>query len=158
MPFYHQSPETNQGLVFDFYRHYKILDANAIDQCGACHDNQNSNVVGSWGGAAAIARRVHAVHAGSKLSFPLLTVGYANGDPVPGRNWDITFPEDLRNCEVCHPAATTSGSWKSKPARLPCGGCHDSEFATAHTTVMTVDPTPANPFSGDEVESCKTCH
>jgi hypothetical protein len=154
----HQSPETNKGLVFDFYRHYKILDGTAVDQCGGCHDYQNSNVTGSWGGAGAIARRVHAVHAGSTLDFPLLTVGYANGDPVPGRNWDIKFPEDLRNCQVCHSEAKSSGSWKSKPARLPCGGCHDSEAATAHMSIMTVDPTPANPFSGDEVESCKTCH
>ncbi len=154
----HQSPETNKGFVFDFFRHNKIVDKTAVDQCGACHDNQNSNVVGSWGGAAAISRRVHAVHAGATLDFPLLTVGYPNGDPVPGRNWDITFPEDLRNCQVCHANGTTSGSWKTKPARLPCGGCHDSDAATAHMTVMTVDPTPANPFSGDEVESCKTCH
>ncbi len=154
----HQSPETKKGLVFDFYRHYKVLDANAPDQCGACHDNQNSSVTGSWGGAGAIARRVHAVHAGATLSFPLLTVGYSNGDPVPGRNWDITFTEDLRNCQVCHADGQTSGSWKTKPSRLPCGGCHDSEAATAHMTVMTVDPTPASPFSGDEVESCRTCH
>ncbi len=154
----HQSPETGQGLVFDFYRHYKILDDNAVDQCGACHDYQNSNVVGAWGGAGAITRRVHAVHAGATLDFPLLTVGYSNGDPVPGRNWDITFPQDLRNCQVCHPDATTSGTWKSQPNRLACGGCHDSESATAHMNVMTVDPSPANPYSGDEVESCKTCH
>lgn len=154
----HQSPETGKGLVFDFYRHHKILDANAIDQCGACHDYQNSSVTSAWGGAGAIARRVHAVHAGATLNFPLLTVGYSGGDPVPGRNWDITFPEDLRNCQVCHADGQTSGSWKTKPSRLPCGGCHDSEAATAHMTIMTVDPTPVNPFSGDEVESCKTCH
>ena len=154
----HQSPETNKGQVFDFYRHYKILDGTAVDQCGACHDYQNANVVGSWGGAAAITRRVHAVHAGATLNYPLITVGYANGDPVAGRNWDITFPQDLRNCQVCHPNTTSSGSWKTKPARLPCGGCHDDDSATAHMTIMTVDPTPANPFSGDEVESCQTCH
>ena len=154
----HQSPENNKGLVFDFYRHYKILDGTAVDQCGGCHDYQNAAVTGSWGGAAAITKRVHAVHAGSRLNYPLLTVGYANGDPVAGRNWDITFPEDLRNCQVCHPDTTSSGTWKTKPARLPCGGCHDSDAATAHMSVMTVDPTPANPFSGDEVESCKTCH
>ena len=143
----HQSPETKKGLIFDFYRHHKILDGTAVDQCGACHDNQTSSATGSWGGAGQIMRRVHGVHAGATLNFPLLTVGYANGDPMPGRNWDITFPEDLRNCEVCHTKATTSGTWKTKPARLPCGGCHDSEAATAHMSVMTVDPTPANPAS-----------
>lgn len=155
----HGSPENGKGMVFDFYRHYKILsDDKAVDQCGACHDNQNASVTGAWAGGAATSRRVHAVHAGSELNYPLITVGYSNGDPVPGRNWDIKFTQNLRNCQVCHPDTTSSGSWKSKPARLPCGGCHDSDAATAHMTIMTSDPTPANPFSGDEAESCQTCH
>lgn len=155
----HGSPETGKGLVFDFYRHYKVLaDDKAVDQCGACHDKQNSNVTGAFGGALAISRRVHAVHAGATLNYPLLTVGYSNGDPVPGRNWDISFTQNLRNCQVCHPDTTSSGTWKNKPARLPCGGCHDSDAAQAHMTVMTSDPTPASPFSGDESESCQTCH
>ena len=115
----HQSPENNKGLVFDFYRHYKILDGTAVDQCGACHDYQNSAVLGSWGGAGAIARRVHAVHAGATLDYPLLTVGYANGDPVAGRNWDITFPEDLRNCQVCHPERRPAAD-RGRPGPRAC--------------------------------------
>src|SRR5690606_21129039 len=42
----------------------------------------------------------------------------------------------------------TSGSNVSKPSRIACNGCHDTDAAIAHTTLMTVDPTPANPFSG----------
>ena len=30
--------------------------------------------------------------------------------------------------------------------------------AQAHMMLMTVDPTPAAPYSGDEVESCAVCH
>lgn len=52
----------------------------------------------------------------------------------------------------------TSGSNVSNPTRIACNGCHDSDAAIAHTTLMTIDPTPANPFSGDESESCATCH
>jgi hypothetical protein len=88
----------------------------------------------------------------------LLTVNYGNDDPVKGRNWDITFPRDIRECEICHTVAETSGTWKTKAARNPCSGCHDSEAATAHLKIMTFDPTPADPWNGDEEESCHVCH
>ena len=96
--------------------------------------------------------------AATELNFPLATVGYANGDPVPGRNWNLPFPQDLRTCESCHPAGTTSGTWQTMAARLPCGGCHDSDAAASHMRLQTYDPTPTNPWSGDEVESCTVCH
>ena len=101
---------------------------------------------------------MHAAHFGSSLFTPLLTVDYANGDPVAGRNWDITFPQDVRNCQTCHPDGETSGSWASKPGRLECLGCHDSDAAKAHVKLQTWDPTPADAWSGDEEESCQACH
>ena len=110
------------------------------------------------GGAKPISRRVHGIHFGSSLNFPLSTVDYSNGDPVAGRNWDITLPQDVRNCESCHPAGTTSGSWANNPNRLACSGCHDSDASMAHMRLQTFDPTPADPWSGDEEESCKACH
>jgi len=151
----HQGPDGN-GYVLDFARHFKIFDNTAVDQCGGCHDYQNGHADGEWYGAKPIAKRVHAVHNGSKLHYPNLTVDY--NDPVKGRNWDIEFPQDVRNCETCHAPVTTSGSWKTEPARLPCMGCHDSEAATAHMKLQTFDPTPTSPWNGDEEESCQTCH
>jgi predicted CXXCH cytochrome family protein len=154
----HESKD-GAGLILDYSRHYKILDQTATDQCGACHDYQTQTAAGDWAGAKPISRRVHAVHNGSALNYPLITVGYANGDPVAGRNWDITLPQNVRNCDVtCHEASTTSGSWKTDAARGPCYGCHDSDAARAHMKIMTYDPTPLDPWSGDEEESCKACH
>jgi predicted CXXCH cytochrome family protein len=153
----HQGPD-GTGFILDFGRHNKIFDDTAVDQCGACHDYQNQNATGGWSGARPISKRVHAVHHGSELNYPLVTVDYSNGDPVPGRDWDIEFPQDIRNCETCHPAGTTSGSWKTEPSRLPCSGCHDADETTAHITLMTYDPSPADPWNGDEEESCKVCH
>lgn len=153
----HQGPK-GTGFVLDFSRHNKIFDNTAVDQCGGCHDYQSASATGGWNGARPIAKRVHAVHNGSALNYPLATVDYSGGDPVPGRNWDITFPQDIRNCETCHPAGTTSGSWKTEASRLPCSGCHDSDAATAHFKLMTYDPSPADPWNGDEEESCKVCH
>ncbi|MCK9531194.1 MAG: hypothetical protein M0R77_11650 [Gammaproteobacteria bacterium] len=52
----------------------------------------------------------------------------------------------------------TSGSNVTNPGRIACNGCHDSDAAIAHTALQTYDPTPENPYSGDEQESCATCH
>ena len=144
------------GFVLDYPRHNKIFNNTAIDQCGACHDYQNENATGSWAGAVAISRRVHAVHNGANLSYPASTVGHSDGEA--GRNWAIQMPEDLRYCEACHDADTTSGSWQTNPNRIACGGCHDSDAAAAHIKLQTWDPTPDDPYSGDEEESCAVCH
>ncbi len=153
----HQGPD-GRGFILDFSRHYKIFDNTAVDQCGGCHDYQSQSASGEWGGGRPISKRVHAVHHGSHLEFPMLTVDYVGGESVPGRNWEIHFPQDIRNCETCHPDGTTSGSWANNPNRLACMGCHDSEATTAHIKLQTFDPTPASPWNGDEEESCDTCH
>jgi hypothetical protein len=153
----HQN-DAGQGLIIDPSRHNKILSTNSLDQCGACHDYQPQAATGAgWTGARPISRRVHAIHNGVALNYPLSTVDYSNGDPVPGRNWRITFPQDVRNCETCH-GPGTSGTWATQPSRLPCSGCHDSEAAMSHMRLQTYDPTPTDPWSGDEQESCSTCH
>jgi len=152
----HQGPN-GTGFVLDFARHYKIFDNTAVDQCGSCHDYQNRYATGEWEGGKPISKRVHAVHYGSSLNYPNATVDYT-ADPIAGRNWDITFPQDVRYCEACHPSDTTSGSWAIKAARTPCNGCHDSLEADGHMRVMSWDPTPADPWSGDEEESCMVCH
>ncbi|HTM20686.1 MAG TPA: hypothetical protein VL172_09270, partial [Kofleriaceae bacterium] len=158
----HQSPD-NRGMVFDPSRHNKIFNDTAVDQCGSCHDYQpqlvpgmTGYVAGNWSGAVPIAKRVHAVHNGINLTYPVATVGHS--DEIPGRDWAIEFPQNIRNCEACHPDGTTSGTWATEAARLPCSGCHDSDEATAHIRIMTYDPTPADPWSGDEQQSCKACH
>ncbi len=154
----HQN-STGAGFILDPSRHNKIFNNTALDQCGACHDNQPQSPTGAgWTGARPISRRVHAIHFGASLNFPLSTVDYSNGDSVPGRNWNITFPQDVRNCETCHTPNTTSGTWATRPQRLACSGCHDSDAAMSHMRVATFDPTPTDPWSGDEQESCATCH
>ena len=152
----HQSTP-GRGYVLDFARHHKTFDETAIDGCGSCHDYQSGNATGPWYGGKPISKRVHAVHYGAHLNYPNTTVDY-RADPTVGRNWDIEFPQDIRNCETCHPATSTSGSWQMKAARTPCSGCHDSDAVQAHMKLNTWDPTPANPWNGDEEESCMTCH
>ena len=150
------------GFVLDAPRHNKIFDEKAVDRCGGCHDytpgsSMVSTATTQQRYAGALSNRVHAVHNGSNLNYPTITVGHEETSAF-GRNWRITYPMDIRNCESCHPADTTSGTWKTNPNRLACMGCHDSDAATTHIIAQTFDPTPLAPWSGDEKESCKACH
>jgi predicted CXXCH cytochrome family protein len=157
----HWSSESNTGYVLDYPRHNKVFDAQAMDQCGGCHDyaSAESTLAMTWttgGSTKPISRRVHSIHNGAALNYPVITVDHE--ESVPGRNWNIVYPMDVRNCESCHPAGTTSGTWKTNPNRIACMGCHDADAAVAHMKLMTYDPTPAAAWSGDEEEACKACH
>ena len=144
-----------RGYVLDFVRHHKKFGDDAVDMCAACHDYQSGKATGAWYGGKPISKRTHAVHRGAYLNYPNTTVDHE--DTIAGRNWAIHFPQDIRNCESCHTDAT-SGSWMTGAARLPCQGCHDSDAVTTHMLLQTWDPTPDDPWSGDEQESCKMCH
>jgi len=135
------------------------------DYCLACHDYGRSgtgdlfsraggNSTSGWAGYGAkpIGARVHGVHNGLYLDHPEWV--YAGN---PNAFNEIIFPQDLRNCTKCHGADTT-GTWKTEPSRLACLACHDSDSARAHADLNTKDPTPADPFGSDAVETCKTCH
>jgi hypothetical protein len=154
--------------VLDPPRHNKPFTDNAADQCAGCHDYYSSeNPANSYPvfppagpdagfGGHPLSKRVHAVHYGSNLNYPFYTVAHEETAAF-GRNWNITYPMPILNCESCHGTAT-SGSWKTNPNRLACIGCHDTDAATTHMQLQTYDPTPNAPFSGDERESCKSCH
>ena len=149
------------GFVLDAPRHNKLFDTQAVDRCSGCHDYAPSTSMVSTATSqvsfeGALSKRVHAVHNGSALNYPTITVGHEETSAF-GRNWRITYPMDIRNCESCHSAAT-SGTWKTNANRLACMGCHDSDEATAHMKLNTYDPTPLAAWSGDEKESCKSCH
>jgi hypothetical protein len=135
--------ETTMGLTF------------TPDVCKSCHDNRRQ-IIGQVGwtnknfgfGAAPLSRRVHGVHFGKYLNKP--------GEVHPPDNYsEVIFPQDVRNCTKCH---SQSSSWTEKPSRVACLACHDSDLSGAHGTMMTLDLTPLDPFSGDEVETCIICH
>jgi len=157
----HWSNVTGTGYILDYPRHNKLFDDRAMDQCGGCHDYASAEgpVARTWttgGSTKPIARRVHSIHNGANLNTPTITVDHE--ESVPGRNWYIVYPMDVRNCESCHPAGETSGTWMTNPNRIACRGCHDADEAIAHMRAMTYDPTPYAEWNGDEEEACKACH
>lgn len=135
------------------------------DYCGACHDYQRygtgdsfsrtgGNSTSGWAGFGSVpaVRRVHQIHRGAYLDHP--EEGYQGN---PNAFNEIIFPQDIRNCQKCHdPKGSTA--WKENPSRLACLACHDSDKAKTHAKLNTFDPTPLDPFGGDEVETCTLCH
>lgn len=124
------------------------------DICKSCHDNLNQ-LTGktNWSssqfgfGVSPLNRRVHGIHYGNYISKP--------DEVVPGGSLSrVIFPQDVRNCTKCH----VSNSWNEKPSRVACLACHDSTVASAHATIMSLDPTLMDPWSGDETETCVMCH
>ncbi len=74
------------------------------DYCLACHDHTGNH--GDY-----IGNRVHAVHSAS-----------ATGD-YSNHNWEeITFPQSVNNCVVCHTNPNTPVP--TQIYMLACGGCH----------------------------------
>jgi hypothetical protein len=130
----------------------------APDLCESCHDNENQ-LEGhtswddrNWGyGAQPIVKRVHAIHYGKYLDKPEDIHGEEDAEHFAG----IIFPQDVRNCVKCH---SESDNWIDEPSRLACLACHDNDGAQTHAALQTVDPTPIEPWNGDEVETCVVCH
>jgi hypothetical protein len=125
------------------------------DICKSCHDYQHQ-MTGktNWAsanmgfGAAPLSRRVHGVHFGNYLNKPQ--------EINPSADYShLIFPQDVRNCTKCHAETST---WNEKPSRLACLACHDSDADITHATLMPCDPTPQDPWNGDEVETCTVCH
>lgn len=136
-----------------------------VDYCKACHDYSHyatgdsfSRLGGTstsgWSGygAAPIVRRVHSLHFGRYLNYPEEI--YAGN---PNAFNEVIFPQDVRNCSKCHDPKQ-SAAWKQEPSRLACLACHDSDAARTHAKLNMVDPTAADPYGGDEIETCKVCH
>ena len=83
------------------------------DHCLACHDQS-----GNYGDY--IGNRVHAVHSAS------ITGDLHAGNTGPSaRDWsDVTFPQSVNNCVICHTDDSATADWQAMPSMIACGGCH----------------------------------
>lgn len=134
------------------------------DYCNACHDyrhvasgeffkNQGGTSLSGWSGFGAmpIVRRVHGVHRAHYLEHSEEIYANATKETFG----EIIFPQDIRNCTVCH---AESDTWKQKPARMVCGACHDSDQAKVHLRINTLMADPEDPFGPGSIETCVICH
>jgi OmcA/MtrC family decaheme c-type cytochrome len=94
---------------------------------------------------------IHKLHMGDHLAL-------AGGSYTAiSKPYEITYPQDVRNCVKCHSNAPQADNWKIKPSRRACGSCHDDKsFA-----VTAAIPAGRTQHSGGDMADdtmCTTCH
>lgn len=126
--------------------------------CVLCHSPQTTDP--DTGNLLDMRIFIHKIHRGSSLpsvkaGTPYHIIGNAQSDNDYST---VVFPQDIRNCQNCHegrnPAAKPSQSdvWYTKPARAPCGACHDDiDWVTGK------GHTPAGLPQLDD-SACANCH
>jgi len=130
----------------------------AIEYCVTCHNQSTFDpFTGNAPATVDLQTIIHKLHMGENLpSVVWQGIPYKiNG----GDFSEVKFPQPLSNCKVCHNEANANGAnWKN-PTRRACFTCHDDAWdLNVHMPDGIADPTPANAYSGDEVEKCVLCH
>ena len=148
----------NAVAVTDPTKTRKMTDVNS---CNSCHDKLGLHGGGrvdtqycvmchnpgttdaNSGNVLTLSTMVHKIHAGKLLNSQVATGGedytiwgYQNSKHSYA---EVGFPQDLRNCTVCHSGANAStpqgDNWKTKPSKEACLTCHTSAIGTAWNTV-----------------------
>lgn len=106
--------------------------------CVMCHNP--GNVDPNSGNSLNFATMVHKIHAAKLLASQVATGGELYTIRTDDLS-DIGFPQDLRNCAVCHsganPATPQGDNWKTKASREACLTCHTSAAGTNWFTQHT---------------------
>lgn len=119
--------------------------------CVLCHSPQTTDAV--TGNVLDMRLFIHKIHRGSSLPSVIA------GKPYKIGNNDfstVAFPQDIRNCQNCHEGRVASQKpsqsdvWYTKPARVPCGACHDD------INWVTGANHPGGPQADDS--ACASCH
>ncbi len=98
--------------------------------CVMCHNPGTTDA--NSGNVLNLATMVHKIHAGRLLYSQLAAGGedYTIWGYQDSKNSyaDVGFPQDLRNCSVCHsganPATPQGDNWKTQPSKEACLTCH----------------------------------
>ena len=136
--------------------------------CVMCHNA--GTVDANSGNELDMSTMVHKIHAGRLLNSKLAAGGedytiwgYQNSKHSYG---EVGFPQDLRNCKVCHSASnpnTPQGdNWKTKPSKEACLTCHannvGSYFDTVHAALAQTRVGPGASAKSLSNADCVSCH
>jgi len=137
--------------------------------CVMCHNPGTTDA--NSGNVLTLSTMAHKIHAG-KLLKAKLDAGLGGEDYVIWGYRDtkldyaeVGFPQDLRNCTVCHsganPATPQGDNWKSRPSREACLTCHankaGSEWLNTHT-ILNNNQDPLAPATLMPNSACAGCH
>ncbi len=82
----------------------------------------------------------HRVHYGEKVDTANVFHGIG----------EVTYPQDIRNCDACHGGAAQGGQAQTKPTRAACGSCHDYVDFTG-LKIVNIPPDAAGQFCKNPV-------
>ena len=137
--------------------------------CVLCHNPGTTDA--NSGNVLTLSTMAHKIHAGRLLKSKL-DAGQGGEDYTIWGYQDskhdyaeVGFPQDLRNCTVCHsgsnPATPQGDNWKTKPSRDACLTCHankeGSEWFNFHKVLNNnQDPNAAATLMPSS--ACAGCH
>jgi len=134
-----------------------------VQYCVLCHSTATTDA--NSGNVLAMSTMTHKIHAGRLLASKIgaggenyAIWGYQN---VKHDYSEVGFPQDLRNCSVCHsgtnPKTPQGDNWKTKASKEACLTCHVSapgtNFYVAHASFTGVSDPRTLPSS-----ECQGCH
>ncbi len=113
---------------------------------------------------------IHKIHMGEELTLKVFIHKIHMGEELTlkggtyravAKPWEVTYPQDVRNCAKCHKTNGRSTNWKDVPSRRACGACHDGitftgqplNARTGHFVQIDNDITGAPGSTG-----CNGCH
>lgn len=95
--------------------------------CTLCHNTQSADA--QSGNSVDLAQMIHKIHRGADLPSvqggdPYQIIGFRNSVHDYST---VVFPQDVRNCQVCHneESAPDAAVFKTKPTLAGCASCHD---------------------------------
>lgn len=128
-----------------------------VQLCIMCHTPQSTDA--QSGNTLNFAVMIHKLHHGAELPSvqdgdPYQIIGFGNS---VNDFSDVEFPQDIRNCQVCHKDAPQSDIHLSNPTIAGCASCHDRTWFGNPAEI------PANfepHVGGQQVDNslCQLCH
>ncbi len=128
-----------------------------IQYCIMCHNAQSIDA--NTGNQVDFAIMTHKIHRGADLPSvqagqPYQIVGYR--DAVHDYS-HVEFPQDVRNCTVCHQSAPQADDYLNSPTRAGCGACHDRSWFGLAADMPTGFAAHSGGAMDDDV-GCAGCH
>ncbi len=136
--------------------------------CVMCHNPGTTDA--NSGNVLTMQTMVHKIHSGRLLASQIAKGGEDYviwGYRSEKHDYaEVGFPQDLRNCTVCHtganPKTPQGDNWKSRPSKESCLTCHGSgagsDFVNDHTDFALVIVGPSGKAADIPNASCAECH
>ena len=139
-----------------------------VQYCVMCHNPGTTDA--NSGNVLTMQTMTHKIHAGRLLASQVgaggenyVIWGYQNSKHDYS---EVGFPQDLRNCTVCHsganPKTPQGDNWKSRASKEACLTCHankpGSSWHASHTTIGAALRPPVSDPVDIPNANCLGCH